>query len=170
MNLNGKRVTLRPLERSDFPSVVAVYQSNPAYNCLRNGSPGLSLEQWTAEYEETLSLMDGRWLAVCAGEVLIGVSHVRTHHPREGKGWISLILLHADWQRKGLGREAVSLLEGWFQSEGCSQVHTGVITENEPALRFWGALGYEQYRQVPGQVGRLTQPVLLLAKMTADRR
>jgi RimJ/RimL family protein N-acetyltransferase len=164
MTLRGERVTLRELVRNDLPAVLAVYNSNPGYNRLRNGTPAYILEELTAEYNEMLPHPGGKWLAICSDETLIGVSHVSVDHSGNGKSWIGLFLLHADWQRKGLGKEAVTLLENWLRSEGSTQIHTGVIAQNEPALRFWGALGYEQYRQVQGPVGRLTQPVLLLAK------
>lgn len=141
-----------------------VYNSNPGYNLLRNGTDTYSLAELETEYNSTLTIPMGYWLTLSRAATIIGAMHLIVSPPTEPKSWISQLLLHANHQRQGLGREAVRLAEEHCLNKGRSQIHHGVMAHNEPALLFWGKLGYEQYRQVSAPVGRLVQPVLLVAK------
>ncbi|QRG68449.1 GNAT family N-acetyltransferase [Brevibacillus choshinensis] len=162
--LSGERIILRETIRDDLPAHLDIYNSNPGYNLLRNGTEKVTFAEVASEYDSTLSIPTGQWLTLLADGQIIGVMHLVIMNPADQKSWISLLLLHADCQRNGYGREAVQLAEQHFASAGSAHVHHGVIARNEPALLFWGRLGYEQYRQVLAPVGRLEQPVLLVAK------
>ncbi|MDF2679114.1 MAG: hypothetical protein K0R47_304 [Brevibacillus sp.] len=162
--LTGERIVLRETVRNELPCLLDVYNSNPGYNLLRNGTEEVTLAEVEAEYDSTLSIPTGHWLTLSADSQIIGLMHLVVSNPADQKSWISLLLLHADSQRNGYGREAVHLAETYCASAGSLHVHHGVIAQNEQALLFWGKLGYEQYRQVHAPVGRLVQPVLLVAK------
>ncbi|BAH41910.1 hypothetical protein BBR47_09330 [Brevibacillus brevis NBRC 100599] len=162
--LTGERLIIRELLREDLPDLLATYNSNPKYNQLRNGTSTVSLAELEAEYDATISIPSGHWLAITREGTIIGVIHIVLSSVNDPKSWISLLLLHADYQQQGFGKEAVTLMESYCIHHGSEHVHHGVIAHNEPALLFWGKLGYEQYRQVEAPVGRLTQPVLLVAK------
>jgi RimJ/RimL family protein N-acetyltransferase len=164
LQLSGDRLGMRELTREDLPQVLEIYNSNPAYNLMRNGTDTYTLSELDAEYNAVLSIPNGHWLTLSTKDGLIGVMHVTISDHPDQKSWINLLLLHADHQQKGLGREAVRLVEEFCLSAGIVHLHHGVIAHNEPALLFWGKLGYEQYRQVTAPVGRLVQPVLLVAK------
>lgn len=184
--LQGKHVWLREMTPDDLGAVLEVYNSHPAYNLWRNGTAAFSLAELEQEYKAMLDIPSGHWMTVQIVETvetvetgrtaqatqpepkIIGVVHFSTAHPSPGKGWIGLFLIHRDCQDQGFGREACSLLEQYCAEQGCSQLHLGVIAQDEQTLRFWGKLGFEQYRQVTAPVGRLTQPVLLLAKQITD--
>lgn len=162
--LSGNRLVLKELTRADLPRALDVFTSNTAYNTLRNGAAAYSLADLEREFDSTVSIPSGVWLQIIGENKVIGVMHLVLSTPTDPKSWISLLLLHSDYQRQGLGREAVSLVEAYSQEHGCTQIHHGAIAENEPALLFWGRLGYEQYRQVSGPVGLLVKPVILVAK------
>lgn len=162
--LSGERIVLRETTRDELPAHLDIYNSNPGYNLLRNGVEEVTLADVQAEYEETLSIPTGHWLTLASDGQIIGVMHLVVVSPADQKSWISRLLLHADHQCKGYGREAVQLAEQHCASAGSLHVHHGLIAHDEPALLFWGRLGYEQYRQVHAPVGRLEQPVLLVAK------
>lgn len=167
--LTSKRLVIRELLREDLPELLAIYNSNPPYNQLRNGMSSVSLADLEAEYEATIGIPYGHWLAITCEDKIIGVIHIVLSHDSEPKSWISLLLLHASYQRQGFGRETMEIIEPFLKKHGTQHIHHGVIAQNEPALLFWGRLGYEQYRQVKAPVGRLTQPVLLVAKwLTLD--
>ena len=168
LHLSGERLILRELKHDDLPFALDVYNSNPGYNLLRNGESSVTLEEVQAEYGSTLSIPTGYWLALCSRDKLIGIMHLIVSNPADQKSWISMLLLHADYQQQGFGKEAVCLVEQHCIAAGSNNIHHGVIAHNEQALLFWGRLGYEQYRQVQAPVGRLTQPVLLVAKWLED--
>ncbi|WP_312114804.1 GNAT family N-acetyltransferase [Brevibacillus reuszeri] len=162
--LAGERLVLRSMTREDLTLTLEIYNSNPDYNLLRNGDDSVTLAEVEAEYDATLTIPTGYWLALCVADRLIGVMHLIVSNPSDQKSWISMLLLHSDYQRQGFGKEAVSLVEQHCLKAGSRNIHHGVIAHNAQALLFWGMLGYEQYRHVQAPVGRLTQPVLLVAK------
>lgn len=164
LSLTGERLVLRETIRDELPQLLNIYNSNQGYNQLRNGFGIVTLAELETEYDSTMGIPSGYWLTVYAGEQIVGIMHLIVTNPADQKSWISLLLIHADFQRKGYGKEAVQLAEGFCASAGSLHVHHGVIAQNEPALLFWGKLGYEQYRQVHAPVGRLEKPVLLVAK------
>ncbi|MGG1664223.1 GNAT family N-acetyltransferase [Brevibacillus sp. NRS-1366] len=164
LQLSGERLVLREMTRDDLPSVVDVYNSNPGYNLLKNGESLVTLEELATEYDSTHSIPSGHWLALYTEDKLIGVMHLIVSNPADEKSWISMLLIHVSYQQKGYGREAVQLAEQHCLEAGSRHIHHGVVAHNEPALLFWGKLGYEQYRQVQAPLGRLIQPVLLVAK------
>lgn len=168
LHLSGERLVLREMTREELPSLLDVYNSNPGYNLLKNGESSVTLEELEAEYDATASIPSGHWLVLFVEDRAIGIMHLIVSNPSDQKGWISMLLLHADYQRKGYGKEAVQLAEQHCLEAGSRHIHHGVVATNELALRFWGKLGYEQYRQVQAPIGRLTQPVLLLAKWLQD--
>lgn len=162
--ISGPRISVTELQRSDLPQALQVYNSNAQFNEWSNGFTAFSLEALTKEYDEMRSIPTGHWLAIHYDEDLVGIAHILLENPNDGKSWIGLLLIKQEQQGKGLGREAVECLENYIRSHGKDQVRVGVIVHNLPALLFWGKLGYEQYRQTEAPVGRLTQPVMLMAK------
>ncbi|MEJ8546321.1 GNAT family N-acetyltransferase [Brevibacillus borstelensis] len=170
ISLQGDRILLREMVPDDLPAVLEVYNSHPSHNLWRNGTDAYSLAELKQEYNAMLDVPYGHWIAIQTVHAMpnkpgiIGAVHFSTAHPSPGKGWIGLFLIHRDCEGLGFGREACQLLEHYCAKQGCSQLHLGVIARDEQTLRFWGKLGYEQYRQVTAPVGGLTQPVLLLAK------
>jgi GNAT superfamily N-acetyltransferase len=167
-SLSGKRLLLQEMTRDELADALDVFTSNPAYQKLRNGTASYSLAELEHEFDAASAIPTGIWIKLVIEHRLVGVMHVTLSTPEDPKSWISLLLLHADFQRQGLGKEAVGLVEAYCLQHGSTQIHHGIIAENEPELLFWGRLGYEQYRQVNGPVGRLIQPVILVAKWLQD--
>lgn len=164
LSFSGKQLVIREMQRAELPYVLGMYNSNPQYNLLRSRTDTMNLSELEAEYHSALAIPHGYWLLLTVKEAPVGVMHVVLSSEHDAKSWVSLLVLHASWQRKGLGTEAVKLFEDFCLLRGTKHIHHGIIAYNEPALLFWGKLGYEQYRQVEAPVGQLTQPVLLVAK------
>ncbi len=75
---------------------------------------------------------------------LAGVADFVVAYPSEGQGCLGLLLLAERHQRKGLGEEAVALVEAWvLRDHGVHNVTLGVELVNERARRFWRRCGYE---------------------------
>ncbi len=77
-----------------------------------------------------------------AGE-LIGYFHLRHAFPKPDVVWISMVVIHPDHQRKGIGTEVV---EGVIRELQClakyRAVWLRVYLKNWPALRAWIKLGF----------------------------
>ncbi|WP_411503366.1 GNAT family N-acetyltransferase [Brevibacillus centrosporus] len=126
LSLTGERLVLRETIRDELPQLLNIYNSNPGYNQLRNGFGIVTLAELETEYDSTMGIPSGYWLTVYAGEQIVGIMHLIVTNPADQKSWISLLLIHANFQRKGYGREAVQLAEGLCASEGSLHVHHGV--------------------------------------------
>ncbi|AIG25044.1 MULTISPECIES: GNAT family N-acetyltransferase [Brevibacillus] len=158
------QLLINSLEQQELPRAVEIYNSNPNYNVLTNGEPTLTLAELSREYEDANQYPTGHWLAIRYEDKIIGISHILLENPNDQKPWIGLLLIDSSYQGKGYGKKAYLMLEEYFRSLDKKTVHIGVITSNQRALDFWGKLGFEQYRQVTASVGKLTQPVLCMAK------
>jgi len=158
-------VRLLPLTADGLPWAAEVYHSNPGYCRLYMGQPDLTLEELAAEFRSLASLPGARWRSIWAGNRLIGVAFLLLVSQSGDKSWLGRLLLHQDEQGKGYGRAAVQLLETEAAAQGVPSLHLGVIAEDEGSLRFWGKMGYEQYRLTREMTGGQLREVLWLAKL-----
>ncbi len=57
-------------------------------------------------------------------------------------GWISILAVASAFQRKGIGKYAVSYAESFFKKQGklCVKIHT--TTDNYPARKLYEKCGY----------------------------
>ncbi|MBN1459227.1 MAG: GNAT family N-acetyltransferase [Armatimonadetes bacterium] len=82
-----------------------------------------------------------------AGEVVAFVTaHTAEspHHPGR-YGIISAMAISEAHQRKGLGRQLLAGVEGWFREQGCFYVRvTSAAHRTDTAHRFYPSLGYTQ--------------------------
>ncbi|MBG9786770.1 GNAT family N-acetyltransferase [Brevibacillus laterosporus] len=157
-------VLITLLEQQELPRAVEIYNSNPNYNVLTNGEPTLTLAELNQEYADMNKYPSGHWLAIRHEDKIIGISHLLLENPNDQKPWIGLLLVDSSYQGKGYGKKAYLMLEEYVRSLDKTTIHIGVIASNQSALDFWGKLGFEQYRQVTASVGKLTHPILCMAK------
>jgi ubiquinone/menaquinone biosynthesis C-methylase UbiE len=60
-------------------------------------------------------------------------------------GWIALLIIVQDYQRRGYGTAAADLLEAHlFDQPGVRRIGLGVLVQNAPALAFWEGRGYQR--------------------------
>ncbi|QOS97664.1 GNAT family N-acetyltransferase [Brevibacterium sp. JNUCC-42] len=155
---------INPLEQQELSLAVDIYNSNPNYNVITNGEPVLTLAELNQEYSDTNKYASGHWLAIQHVGKIIGISHILIENPNDQKPWIGLLIIDSSYQGKGYGKKAYLMLEEYFRSLKKNTIHIGVIASNQSSLNFWGRLGFEQYRQVTAPVGKLTQPIMCMAK------
>ncbi|KIF69308.1 DNA mismatch repair protein MutT [Streptomyces sp. AcH 505] len=88
--------------------------------------------------------------------------------PGPGPGpWIGLLMVHADEQRAGYGRELATVVEDRFRASGHTTVRVAVPKTNHQALAFWTALGYAQLAEQEDQ--KSGRPCRILGKrLTKD--
>ena len=92
---------------------------------------------------------DSTVLAALDGERLVGT--VMVGHDGH-RGWIYYLAVAADEQRHGWGRRLVQECERWVRDRGIPKLQLMVRGDNDRAVRFYAALGYEPARvQVLGR-------------------
>jgi RimJ/RimL family protein N-acetyltransferase len=75
---------------------------------------------------------------------VIGSAALLVPNPADGIPWIGLLILRADRQGRGLGREAATAIERRLARDGWAEVRLAVLATNPRARRFWERLGYRQ--------------------------
>jgi RimJ/RimL family protein N-acetyltransferase len=144
MNILGKKVSLI------LASVESAEELLPAFNgdaqFLRwSGYPSgmMSLSQARDDIRETSELPGGStWRIADREGRLIGVAEI-AFHPSVSTGWIALLIIRREFQGRGYGREAASLLKDYiFSSPEVTELGLGVLIQNTPAQAFWESCGY----------------------------
>ncbi|HNQ82597.1 MAG TPA: GNAT family N-acetyltransferase [Bacteroidales bacterium] len=91
------------------------------------------------------------------GEVPVGFAHgmikfLPDYLGNHSVGLITHVFVKDIARKKGLGRELVKMLEGWFHDKNVHSIELQVINDNLPAQKFWENLGYRveltQYRKI----------------------
>ena len=64
-------------------------------------------------------------------------------------GWIPLIAVDPDYQKKGIGTLLMQTIENYFRSKGTKEVKIEVRESNVGALEFYKKIGFEVDRIIP---------------------
>jgi len=168
----GEHLVLRTLTAADEAAVVRVYQENhrffqaiagidePPYEHVKS-----DIEEGPPGYETHKSFLG---IALVSTGELIGVADFVDGYPKTGEGCFGLLLLSERFQRRGLGREAADLVEGWALARyDVRRVSVGVEFVNEPARQFWRKQGYEPTGEhfMASALGRDNEAELLIKKL-----
>ncbi|MCH8950461.1 MAG: GNAT family N-acetyltransferase [Chloroflexi bacterium] len=82
-----------------------------------------------------------RMLEDSASGRAVGFLSLRVERP--GEGYVSDIVLHPDYQRRGLGEAMMRWALAWFRQEGLESAALTVNTDNGPAIALYRKLGFE---------------------------
>jgi ribosomal protein S18 acetylase RimI-like enzyme len=150
--------------------LAGLYASNREFQQLSGDFPDpddIRPEQVAASLADELAQPDAEVLLARSAGRLVAIAVTLAHHPGPGDPdpWIGLLMVHADEQRSGYGRELAGLVEERFQAAGRTGVRLAVLEHNAPALAFWTSLGYTEIDRRPDLAqGR---PCLVLRKPLA---
>ena len=72
-----------------------------------------------------------------------------------------LLIIQAEHQGQGIGREAARAIEDSLEREGWREIQLSVLESNERALPFWQHIGYDLIDERADTTGR---PCWVLAK------
>lgn len=78
-----------------------------------------------------VGLLDGKVIATAMGGY-------------EGhRGWVNYLAVDPDYQRKGLGRQIMTAIEGKLLAIGCPKINLQIRTDNLSAVSFYKSIGYK---------------------------
>jgi len=163
MEIETPRLLISSVRPESAPDeFLAIFNSNPDY--LESSDGKRAYRRADAEtylYAET-SRENGHCLEIRLREdgALVGTAALLVPHT-DGCPWIGLLILRADCQGEGLGREAAAALEAALAKEGWKEVRLGVLKSNERALPFWKNRGYRIIDQKSSSAG---SPCWVMAK------
>ncbi|MEU9876348.1 GNAT family N-acetyltransferase [Streptomyces phaeochromogenes] len=128
--------------------LTALYASNHEFYALSGDFPDphdIRPEQVAAALADELANPDVDVLLARGAGRLTAVAITLAHHPdpADPDPWIGLLLVAAEEQGRGYGRQLATHIEDRFREAGRDAVRLAALDNNPAALTFWTAIGYE---------------------------
>jgi len=157
---DGRRVTLRPMHRSDAPALHQFFfgSLSPRARLLRfhgaiNHLPDSALQALTTQVPRRHVAL----VALASTDDGLQQLLAEARYVVEDEGEAEFAIAVADaWQGQGLGRALVQRLAAHARAEGIPVLHGAVVPGNEPMLRLMGSLGAQLHGHAPEVKVRLT--------------
>lgn len=127
---------------------VSILNSDPYYNFVTKDKERLSVEEIVDEIKDETGLGAERYF-IKDGEDYIGIIDFLMKNPNDGCTWLGLLLIRKERQAQGYGKKSLDMFYGMMKERGVPKLRIGVITENEPAHRFWKKQGFQFIRTAP---------------------
>ncbi len=160
MNLSTHRLRIHPVtDLADISVLASVFNTNPDFieaSEQINGKRAYTREDIEMYVWQESTRENSHCLAIRLGdtEEVVGTAALLVPNPDDGRPWLGLLVIGQPWQRLGLAREAVTVIERWLGAEGWAEVRLNVMTSNHGALQFWKRCGYspvERSRDLGGR-------------------
>ncbi|GAC1391752.1 MAG: hypothetical protein NVSMB38_13130 [Ktedonobacteraceae bacterium] len=142
MELRGKHLVLMNAMLEDALPLLPAFNGDKQFNLWCGYIPEMTLAQVQTDMQETLDLLSGAvWRIVNHTDMLVGVAE--TALLASHTAWIALLIIRQEFQGRGYGAEAATLLENHLHSyPNIAQVGLAVLVQNAPAQAFWEKRGY----------------------------
>ena len=160
-------LTEHPRDEMDPDSVLRVFNSNPDFIDDSEGRVGKSaytideVAGW--EMFQRPVREHQRYFAIRpkGGDELIGMGDMLTPHPSGNWAALGLLIMHREWQSRGLGREAADAIETMLAGERWPELELVVLQVRARSRRFWESCGYRYLRDSTNET---QQPVWVFRK------
>jgi len=153
---------------NDAPRLAPLYQACSDYAVLERGEPPNAdsareeFESFPPNRTDADKFVFG--LKAANGE-FVGLLACDRDYPQAGCWWIALLMIDQAFRGQGLGRAICNAFFRWLRSRQVTRVELGVLTENEPALRFWRGQGFGPVRTAgPVSIGSKRHMVQILGR------
>ena len=145
--LRTERLLLRVSTAADLERMHALFRSDPKLAVQRPEIAAAGGYDFSSvrRYWEGAQLDPLRRVLVAeelsTGNV-VGLVDFVTTSPVDGLPWIGLVLIHGDYQRRGLGSEALRALVARLSVDGHTAVRMAVMDDNDVGLEFARRIGF----------------------------
>ncbi|MYL54919.1 GNAT family N-acetyltransferase [Pontibacillus yanchengensis] len=126
---------------------INIMNSNPSYNLVSKNKSTIKLQDIHSEYEESNKLNTTR-LLIKQDDDYIGLVDYCLNNPSDNFPWISLFVIHKEFQGRGYSIEAYKEFEKLIRKKNKEKIRLAVHKENETGVRFWGKFGYTKFKEV----------------------
>ena len=126
-------VRLRPLRRTDYHAMIALFQ-------IAGMNPKTRGRDSPRSFTEQLRRNRRSYLGAFDGDRLVGVV-LGTHDTR--KAWINRLAVHPDYRRRSIAARLVRACERVLREQGLKMFAALIEPENRASEAFFRSLGYE---------------------------
>ena len=126
-------VRLRPLRRTDYHAMIALFQ-------IAGMNPKTRGRDSPRSFSEQLRRNRRSYLGAFDGDRLLGVV-LGTHDTR--KAWINRLAVHPDYRRRSIAARLVRACERVLREQGLKMFAALIEPENRASEAFFRSLGYE---------------------------
>ncbi|MGE5704305.1 MAG: N-acetyltransferase family protein [Clostridia bacterium] len=147
-------MTFHHLTEEDLFGCLPIYNSNPAFMQMSEGSPVVTIDTVRKDYRETQELTGPYCMGFRekAGDgTLIGLAQFILDNPRDHNPWLGLLMILQEKQRRGYAVEFLAILHAWLKENEFANLHLAVLEQNQRVVSFYESCGYEAYewRETP---------------------
>ena len=114
---------------------------------MSKNKSSITIEDIHAEYEESKELNTTR-LFIKQNEHYIGLVDYSTKGRSDHNPWISLFVIHRQFQGGGTSAAAYQQVEHLIRQETQGKIRLAVHQENEKGIEFWSRLGFKKFKEV----------------------
>jgi RimJ/RimL family protein N-acetyltransferase len=143
-----ERLDVRGVEEGDLDGLLGVYRSNPQVLAVTEGSAGEPgrYDRGMLERDLRMSELDEArhtaGLFLRDGGACVGV--IDWLDPDDASPWIGLVMVHAEQQRRGFGREAVRGLIAAGRESGWTRVRAAALADDPATTGLYEAVGMRE--------------------------
>jgi RimJ/RimL family protein N-acetyltransferase len=144
--LNGKKVTLRAMERED-QAIFWAYDNDLELAVLWSDNPTpVSMAATEARFEKAIAETEpSYWFVIEADGKMIGVCDLMDFDQVARTCTLGIAIGERDYWGRGYGRDAVSTLVDYgFRHLNMHRIWLGVLAKNERAIRSYKACGFRE--------------------------
>ena len=124
------RLAIRPYHPSDETAVIALWQRCALTRPWNN--PKLDIERKLQVNAELFLVGE------IDGEIIASVMGGYEGH----RGWINYLAVEPSYQRQGLGREMMEVVEAKIRATGSPKINLQIRTGNTAVIEFYQSIGY----------------------------
>jgi len=128
-----------PLEK-----IAEIYNSNPAFLQKHLGECKVCTK-WCANEAKEMLNSDFKRYEITDGKDIVGF----LDYCSGAEAYLSLVIIHNDFKRKGIGQKTLQMFEEQIKNEGGQTIRIDVVTDYEDnPLKFWQKNGYTTQGEV----------------------
>lgn len=153
---------IEQVTQTDLDAVLAIYPSNKAFLSHHLGRDTVT-RVWL---ESELAAMASAGFSSCkiakrGASGIIGITDFRLAE----ETYLSLLMLHGDYQQNGLGKQVYQAIENYAKQHGSTAIRIDVVTGYDPGVcNFWRSRGFTKVQEVTLHWAGKTLPALAMKK------
>lgn len=148
MNIQGKYVYLRDIAFDELGKIQTWYSKVEHFKYATGRDMPVEISDLASIYEDSVQSESEFFAGIYKKEdsEMIGILKGKLEIHDQRKVFIRIIVIDHHYQRKGYGRETISLGLSYLKNcKNVSEVYLAVVEENIKGRHFWEALGFTIY-------------------------